>query len=82
MEENLKNFKKLFEILDKWKYFYLLSGVLLILSIGARMLEPKVLQIAVDKVIVFFASGGGHKQAGEDFVTRLFYNRKSDEEAA
>ena len=70
----MKNFRKLFEILDKWKYFYLLSGVLLILSIGARMLEPKVLQIAVDKVIVYFASGGGHKQAGVDFVTQMFYN--------
>jgi ATP-binding cassette subfamily B protein len=70
----MKSFKKLFEILDKWKYFYLFSGVLLIISIGARMLEPKVLQIAVDKVIVFFVTGGEKKYAADDYVTKLFYN--------
>ncbi len=69
----MKSFKKLFEILDKWKYFYLFSGVLLIISIGARMLEPKVLQIAVDKVIVFFVTGGEKKYVADDYVTKLFY---------
>ncbi len=70
----MKSFKKLFEILDKWKYFYLFSGVLLIISIGARMLEPKVLQIAVDKVIVFFITGGEKRHVADDYVTRLFYS--------
>lgn len=68
----MKSFKKLFEILDKWKYFYLFSGVLLIISIGARMLEPKVLQIAVDKVIVFYVTGE-NKIAADDYVSKLFY---------
>jgi ATP-binding cassette subfamily B protein len=70
----MKSFKKLFEILDKWKYFYLFSGVLLIISIGARMLEPKILQIAVDKVIVFFVTGGEKKYVADDYVTKLFYS--------
>lgn len=52
----MKNLRKLYQILDKWKPFYILSGVLLILSTSIRMLEPKVLQIAVDKIIVYFQS--------------------------
>lgn len=68
----MKNFKKLFEILDKWKYHYLFSGVLLIISISARMLEPKILQIAVDKVIVYFVTGGEKKYTADDYVSRLF----------
>jgi ATP-binding cassette subfamily B protein len=54
----VKSFKKIFEILDKWKYFYSLAGILLIISVAIRMLEPKVLQFAVDKVIVNFLKDG------------------------
>jgi ATP-binding cassette subfamily B protein len=70
----LKSFIKLFEILDRWKYFYLTSGIFLIISIMIRMLEPRVLQIAVDKVIVFFLSRGGEKPASDDFVSRMLYS--------
>ncbi len=70
----MKSFKKLFEILDRWKYHYLFSAVLLIISIGARMLEPKVLQIVVDKVIVFFITGGQKKYVADDYVSKLFYS--------
>ena len=54
----MKSFKKIFEILDKWKYHYTFAGILLIISVGIRMLEPKVLQFTVDKVIVNFIKGG------------------------
>jgi ATP-binding cassette subfamily B protein len=64
----------LFEILDRWKYFYLTSGVFLIIAIVIRMLEPRVLQIAVDKVIVFFMSNGTEKVTAGDFVTRMLYS--------
>jgi ATP-binding cassette subfamily B protein len=70
----LKNFKKIFEILDKWKFYYMLSAGLLILSVVARMLEPKVLQIVVDKVIVYFLSGGKTDASGGDSVARMFYS--------
>ena len=70
----MKNLRKLYQILDKWKPFYMLSGVLLILSTFIRMLEPKVLQIAVDKIIVHFQSSKNTEQVAEDWITNLFYN--------
>lgn len=70
----MKSLTKLFEILDRWKYFYLTSGIFLIISIIIRMLEPRVLQIAVDKVIVFFLSNGTEKVTADDFITRMLYS--------
>jgi len=65
----MKSFKKLFEILDKWKYLYLLSGVLLVISVAIRMMEPRVIQLAVDKVIVFFVSGGNKDIPAGDSIS-------------
>ncbi len=45
--------RKLFEILGDRKPLYLLAGVMLIVSIGIRMLEPRILEIAIDDVILF-----------------------------
>jgi ATP-binding cassette subfamily B protein len=70
----MKNFKKLFEILDKWKYQYMAAALLLIVSMGFRMLEPRVLQITVDKIISFFVAKSEHQIAGDDFVTRFLYS--------
>jgi ATP-binding cassette subfamily B protein len=70
----MNSFKKLFEILDKWKYYYILSAGLLILSVFARMLEPKVLQIVVDKVVVYFLSSGKTVNTESDSIARLFYS--------
>jgi ATP-binding cassette subfamily B protein len=70
----MKNFKKLFEILDKWKYRYITAAALLVISIGFRLLEPKVLQIAVDKIIGFFVAKGSAPIVTEDFVTRALYS--------
>ena len=50
----MKSLKKLFEILGRWKYQYIWAAVLLVVSIGFRLLEPKVLQVAIDKIIGFF----------------------------
>ncbi|MDQ3022475.1 MAG: ABC transporter ATP-binding protein/permease [Bacteroidota bacterium] len=66
--------KKLFQILGKWKVFYIFSAILLITSTFVRMLEPKVLQIAVDKVIVYFQSGAKISFTPEDGITKFFYS--------
>jgi ATP-binding cassette subfamily B protein len=70
----MNNLKKIFQILDKWKPYYILSGVFLILSTLIRMLEPKVLQIAVDKIIGYFQSGDTILKVSEDLITSMFYN--------
>jgi len=66
--------KKLLQILGKWKSFYILSAVMLIVSTFIRMLEPKILQITVDKVIVYFQSSGKINAVPEDTVTRFLYS--------
>lgn len=70
----MKSFKKLFEILDKWKWQYIMASVLLVISMGFRMLEPRVLQITIDKIITFFVSKGSNQIAGDDFITRFLYS--------
>jgi len=70
----MKSFKKLFEILDKWKYQYLTAAIFLVFSMGFRMLEPRVLQITVDKIISFFITKSTNQIAGDDFITRFLYS--------
>ncbi|RPI17949.1 MAG: ABC transporter ATP-binding protein [Ignavibacteriae bacterium] len=70
----MKSFLKIFEILDKWKYHYITAAVLLLISVSMRMLEPKILQIVVDKVIVFFLSDGKTRMVADDAVSKLIYN--------
>lgn len=69
----MKSFIKIFEILGKWKYRYISAALLLIVSVLFRLLEPKVLQIAVDKIIAFFVSKGVI-QTGGDAVTGFIYS--------
>ncbi|MGB3016577.1 MAG: hypothetical protein WBC65_02130, partial [Ignavibacteria bacterium] len=66
--------KRLFEILGKYSRYYVFSSLLLIVAIFVRMLEPKVLQIAVDKVIVYFQSGGKISFVPEDPITKFLYS--------
>lgn len=66
--------KKILQILGKWKGFYMLSAVMLITATFIRMLEPKVLQIAVDKVIVYFQSQGKITFTPDDPITKFFYS--------
>lgn len=69
----MKSLKKLFEILGKWKYEYIAASLLLILSVAFRLLEPKILQIAVDKIIAFFITGKNF-QPGEDTIAGYIYS--------
>lgn len=48
----MKSFKRLFEILGRWKYHYLFAAILLVISVGFRILEPRILQLAIDNVII------------------------------
>ncbi len=66
--------RRLFEILGKWSGYYVFSSVLLITAVFVRMLEPKVLQIAVDKVIVYFQSEGRISFTPDDAITGFFYS--------
>ncbi len=61
--------KKLFRILDKWKGYYLLAALLLIVGMFIRMLEPRVLQLAVDDVLLYGAQEQADAQEG--FITSL-----------
>lgn len=47
----MQKFYQLWSVLDKWKPWYLTAGLLLTFSSLVRMLEPKIVQIAVDGVI-------------------------------
>jgi len=69
----MKNFKKLFEILGKWKFLYNLAGFLLIISVGIRMIEPKILQFTVDNVIVNFLSNKIPDAGNAGFLSRIIY---------
>ncbi|NNC94862.1 MAG: ABC transporter ATP-binding protein [Chitinophagales bacterium] len=66
------NIKRLFGILDRWKWGYIASGLLLIASIFVRMLEPKIIQIAVDNVILYYQSGGTTSLTASDYWANLF----------
>ena len=67
-----ENIKRLFGILDKWKWGYVFSGILLIISVAIRMMEPKVIQIAIDHVIEFYVSGK-QQALSSDAITDMFY---------
>ena len=68
----MHNFYKLFSILDKWKHFYFGAGLLLIFSTFVRMLEPKVLQVAIDGVIVYFQSNGTPPTPNDAFAAWIY----------
>ncbi|MGB0931773.1 MAG: ABC transporter ATP-binding protein [Chitinophagales bacterium] len=70
----MQNLYKLFSILDKWKHYYLGAAILLIFSTFVRMLEPKVLQVAIDGVIVYFQSNGAQQPEANDPFAQLVYN--------
>lgn len=70
----MTNIKRLFQVLGKWKKYYILSAVMLIISTFIRMMEPKVLQITVDKVIVYFQSEGKITFTPDDTITKFFYS--------
>ncbi|MEZ4884943.1 MAG: ABC transporter ATP-binding protein [Chitinophagales bacterium] len=70
----MHNFYKLFSILDKWKHYYFGAALLLIFSTFIRMLEPKVLQVTIDGVIVYFQSNGTQQATTNDTFAQWIYN--------
>lgn len=67
----MQKFYQLWAVLDKWKPWYLVAGLLLTFSSLVRMLEPKIIQIAVDGVVKFFASSNLDNKP--DLVVAFFY---------
>ena len=65
-------FRDLFLLLGRYKWSYIISGLLLILSIVFRTFEPRILQIAVDHVIVLKDSGGATTESQPDVITTWF----------
>jgi ATP-binding cassette subfamily B protein len=69
----IENLRRLFRVLDRWKWHYVFSGVLLVAAIFVRSLEPKVIQITVDNVITYFQTHHAEGHFADDAVSRLFY---------
>lgn len=67
----MQKFYQLWSVLDKWKPWYLVAGFLLTFSSLVRMLEPKIVQIAVDGVVQFFATS--NTDNSPDWIVLLFY---------
>ncbi len=68
----MKNIYRLFRVLDQWKYHYLLAGILLIFGTIIGMLEPKVLQIAIDGVVTFFIKNGEAPPLNDSIAALLY----------
>lgn len=65
--------KNLFRALDRYKWQYLVSALLLILSIVFRSFEPKILQIAIDGVIALYQETPAASEAVKDGVSLFLY---------
>ncbi|MEM7512181.1 MAG: ABC transporter transmembrane domain-containing protein, partial [Bacteroidota bacterium] len=63
--------RSVIQFLDTYKWAYIGSALLLILSIGFRSIEPKILTVVVDQVITpaIGASGNG---VSDDVIARFF----------
>lgn len=70
----MKNIGRLLQVLDKWKHYYLAAAVLLIASGVVRMLQPKVLQVVVDAVVVQDAAKGANRDAVAQLIYTLLPN--------
>ena len=69
----MKNLRKLFSILGPWRAWYAAAGVLLIATSFIRMLEPKVIQVVVDGVVLFFQSQEASTSEPGPFA-KIIYN--------
>ena len=75
-----QNFTRLVQILDRYKWKYLLSVILLLVAILARTLEPKVLQIAVDQIVT--QKGDSSEVAQKDIVAQVLMSVLPDAQTA
>jgi len=69
---HMENIIKLFQVLDRWKWRYLLAGGLLILAMLVSMLIPKILQMTIDGVVLF-ALNGEATTSQPDQIVSFFY---------
>lgn len=69
----MKRLQKLFAILHQWKPYYIMAALLLIVSTFARVLEPKVLQLAIDGVITYFKNPEAGTPTANDGVAQWLY---------
>jgi len=60
-----KNLKRIFRVLHKWRAYYWVASLLLIFSMFIRMLQPKILQVTIDGVVLFFIN----KKLPEDLTS-------------
>lgn len=67
----MQKFYQLWSVLDKWKPWYLMAGLLLTFSSLVRMLEPKIIQIAVDGVVKSFSTSKANN--APDWIVQQFY---------
>ncbi len=69
----MEHLNKFLAILHKWKPHYTAASILLIVATFFRMLEPKILQVAIDGVLVFFQSNGTETPTSNDFIAKSIY---------
>ncbi len=63
--------RSVIQFLDTYKWAYIGSALLLILSIGFRSIEPKILTVVVDQVITP-AIGASTSMSSDDVIARFF----------
>lgn len=67
------NLRRLFAVLDRWKWHYFSAGLLMILAIALQSIEPRIIQVTVDYVITHFQNGESAVAiAQKDAVMRIF----------
>ncbi len=69
----MQNIIKLFQVLDQWKWRYILAGCLLILAMLVSMLVPKILQMTIDGVVLFALEGEATTNK-PDAIVSFFYS--------
>ncbi len=70
----MQHIYKLFAVLDRWKGHYIFAGLLLIIAGVVRMFLPKILQVAIDGVVVFHQSNGTHiPNTDSDIISSFIY---------
>ncbi|MEM1320129.1 MAG: ABC transporter ATP-binding protein [Bacteroidota bacterium] len=69
----MENVLRLYDVLGRWKKYYLLAGGLLVLSSFLQMLQPKVIQVAIDSIIAHLGQGNTSNQE-VDRVAQFFFS--------
>ncbi|MBX2841202.1 MAG: ABC transporter ATP-binding protein/permease [Flammeovirgaceae bacterium] len=67
-----KSLQSLLALLGKWKWQYFSAGILAIIAIAMSTLEPKVLQVAVDNILVYYQSNGENGNFSTDIFSKAF----------